>query len=395
MNNGNAPHPDDRELLLFLDGEAADRDLRRIKQHLDSCWTCRMHADQIQNTIVEYTRYRARTPIPEPPREWSDLSDEFRGIAAQYQPRSFWNRIRSTARASRAVLLTCGVTALAASLWFTLPRQPAEPPPPNVALPAPLPEPVVPEPIRPPSVHPPTKTLAEPPASIEDELKVIAMLHDLKADLGEPIELARTHDGRLAITGSGLSPRRQEVIRNALANAPKLDIHFAEVDTAPSSARPPAFTSAVPRPIAFEQQLLKYTGGRHAFEGFTNAVLDASDRLTMHAQALRKLNERFSPAAVLHLDAAGRQTLQTLRSDHRHASHDAAQELNRMLAPMYDILRIAPQPGAPASFPQMALWLDQLLNAALAGARSDLTDAQLYIQIRSLLAQISKELNAE
>ena len=64
VNKGHTQHPTENDLLLFLDGELDAGGADSVRRHLDSCWTCRMHAAGIQKVIVDFARERERTSPP-------------------------------------------------------------------------------------------------------------------------------------------------------------------------------------------------------------------------------------------------------------------------------------------------------------------------------------------
>lgn len=115
MNNRPGQHPQESELLLYLDGELGDGGSESVRRHLDSCWSCRMRAAGLQNAILEFTRERERTPIPEPPSPWRDLSGDFRRIQQSGRP-SFLRRLRTGA------VFCVAATAVAAVTWLSLSR---------------------------------------------------------------------------------------------------------------------------------------------------------------------------------------------------------------------------------------------------------------------------------
>src|SRR5437016_2313128 len=55
---GSRKHVTDGELLGFMDGEIRSGNARRIRFHLEACWTCRRRYEQIQSTIFEFMDYR-------------------------------------------------------------------------------------------------------------------------------------------------------------------------------------------------------------------------------------------------------------------------------------------------------------------------------------------------
>ena len=217
MNNGAGIHPDEGRLMLYLDGELPEREQREIKQHLDACWNCRMYADRMHNTMVEYARYRELAGVPEPPSEWKDLTGDFRRLEREIPSRQRWPRV------SRVVWFAGVISAAAATAWFTIPKEAAAP----VVAPVPMresrpaPRVMAPEPVGRPEVRVPA-----PRASLSDELAVISRLHAIRADLGEPVEVIRSNDGQLVVSGFGLSARREGAVREAVQDVPGVLVRF-------------------------------------------------------------------------------------------------------------------------------------------------------------------------
>jgi hypothetical protein len=50
-------HPQDEELLLYVEGEADARSARRLSDHLSGCWTCRARRTEIERAIGAYMSY--------------------------------------------------------------------------------------------------------------------------------------------------------------------------------------------------------------------------------------------------------------------------------------------------------------------------------------------------
>src|SRR5574340_570325 len=102
----------------------------------------------------------------------------------------------------------------------------------------------LPEPAPAPSVAattpPPARESAPPPAveasaSAGDELQVLAALHGLGADLGEPIEVTR-EGARIVVSGVGIAETRQQQIQQALDRMPRVVVRFSD----PAAAGPEA-----------------------------------------------------------------------------------------------------------------------------------------------------------
>src|SRR5438034_11843224 len=79
-------HPEDGLLLRYFDGELAARKVRQMDRHLQACWQCRTHIDELQSTVADCVRYRKnvlQAHLPGPPAPWVDLLNEFPRIDAE------------------------------------------------------------------------------------------------------------------------------------------------------------------------------------------------------------------------------------------------------------------------------------------------------------------------
>src|SRR5262249_13850657 len=79
-------------------------------------------------------------------------------------------------------------------------------------------------------VEPPVRTVVPSrpaalsgPASISDELRVFSALHEIGADLGDPVEVGISN-GRVLVSGVGISPERQRQIHGLLDGTPNVTI---------------------------------------------------------------------------------------------------------------------------------------------------------------------------
>src|SRR5262249_49053343 len=52
-------HPAEEDLLLFLDGEASERQAAKVRAHLESCWACRNQRDKLDRSIETFMDYGA------------------------------------------------------------------------------------------------------------------------------------------------------------------------------------------------------------------------------------------------------------------------------------------------------------------------------------------------
>jgi hypothetical protein len=83
-------HPAEEELLLFLDGEASERQAGKVRAHLERCWACRNRRDKFDRAIVAFMDFcEAETGSDSslPPRASLEFAERLR-LAASAEPGS-------------------------------------------------------------------------------------------------------------------------------------------------------------------------------------------------------------------------------------------------------------------------------------------------------------------
>lgn len=152
-----------------------------------------------------------------------------------------------------------------------------------------------------------------------EELQVAAALHQVGADLGDPIEISR--EGRdLVVSGTGIAADRQQQIHQQLDRLPHVVVRFSE-PTFPASA--PATEPAITRDAAvpadkttYQARIEQRLGGRPQFERFSGQLMDWTDSAMSRAYALRRLAQQFPTSSALAMRPEDRRTLQTLGREH-------------------------------------------------------------------------------
>src|SRR5258707_12974215 len=130
-----------------------------------------------------------------------------------------------------------------------------------------------------------TKTSASPtPATIGDELHVLASLHRVGADLGDPIEVSRA-GGDILVAGVGIAPQRQQEIHDAIGAQKHVVVRFSE----PAPAKPEPEREATQDIQQFQTQMAEQIGGRVDFLQLAAQVLDLSEPLMATAYPLPRL----------------------------------------------------------------------------------------------------------
>jgi predicted anti-sigma-YlaC factor YlaD len=212
-----------------------------------------------------------------------------------------------------------------------------------------------------------------------EELRVLAALHRLGADLGEPIEVTRDSNlGKVIVRGIGLSATRWEQIQAALANFRYVEFRFEQpqpVRAGDSEALPGSHTAPAAE-TSLQRRLEERLGGRAFLDQLVNRVLDATEGSLARAHALHDLAERFPPEIEGGLDRKDRLVLDSLWRRHASALAAHLKELEAALDPVLD----DHQPLSPAAcrrwqecagpLLQAAQELDGILTRSLAGTGS-------------------------
>jgi Putative zinc-finger len=244
----------------------------------------------------------------------------------------------------------------------------------------------------------PAAPASETPVTPGEELRVFAALHQMGADLGEPVDVTRT-DGEIVVTGMGLDSERRQQIQNALAAMPRVVLRFpgteAEVPAADEQE-----AAARPEASRLETQLEEYLGGGVSFAQFSEQVLNLNEGLMARAHALRRLAQRFPPEIESGLGEQDRSMLRDMRADHAEVLRRQAAELERALAPALAALGARPHSPSAAALGgtwqsateelfQAAREFDRLLGMLLGGAGGNVSSQDLPEQIQSRLAQLA------
>ena len=184
------------------------------------------------------------------------------------------------------------------------------------------------------------ESLAEPvnPAGVAEELQVVAALHQVGAELGDPVEIAR-ESGQILVSGTGIPPQHQKQIHEALDSIPGVVVRFTEPGGVPSGpgappAEPAVRDSAGSAPPPFQARLEERLGGRPQYERFSSQLLDESDAAMARAYALRRLAQQFPPDVERQLSMEDRHTLGNLWRDHLAAFAKESGQMEAALTPL-------------------------------------------------------------
>jgi hypothetical protein len=244
-------------------------------------------------------------------------------------------------------------------------------------------------------------------ATVGDEVRVFAALHQVGADLGDPIEVSRT-GGEVLVSGIGIPPQRQQEINDALGSTPHVVVRFSE--SAPAAVPPQKETSTENSVNADVRQLqgriARQIGGRVYFDQLAAQVLDLTESMMSRTYALRRLADRFPRAVEGEMSAEDLQLLRKLQQEHTAALRQQAAEIDRVLRPvLVSVSRPAAsgpsaesnafdawQPATEDLF-QSARQVEKLLAGTFGAAPLDTSDDQLPSQLLTSLARLSTKLD--
>jgi hypothetical protein len=246
-----------------------------------------------------------------------------------------------------------------------------------------------------------------PPASspIEEELEVQFRLHEVGADLGEPIEL-KQDQGKVVISARSASEERKRQLAQMFGGDSGIRL---ETEVGPMVLVPADPPSLLPR-AALEprqnEQLLEFFGSAEAQENFTRAILDADGTVLARLYALRSLARHWPSNIEPMLSAEGRRGLHAMVNDHLHALHTSQVELSQLFDPFLERLC---GPGAdssgnssshadwrePASAGlEAARTLDRNLRALLTTSANRRTVTEACPELKSALLALSSSLRS-
>jgi hypothetical protein len=258
------------------------------------------------------------------------------------------------------------------------------------------------------AAEPPSRPAAfapGPSASISDELQVLSALHEVEADLGDPIEVSLS-GGKVLVTGrAGLLPDRQQKIQAALANMPLVEMQFDSLQPAaipPQAALSSAGGSANPRPV-IQSRVEKQLGGRAAFDRFSAQILESDEDAMKRVYALRALAQKFPPDTESQLTAGERELLMTLSREHTAVLSQKVSTLASLLLPTLSslggtaaLVHAAPhaawQPAVEDLFRSSA-HVDKLVSIMLGMTPSDGSTASLPTDLLSSLKDLQSNLD--
>ena len=241
------------------------------------------------------------------------------------------------------------------------------------------------------------------PSAFSEELQVVSALHELGADLGDPLEISR--EGRqVLVSGTGIPPQRQQQIHGLLDRLPHVVVRFDDpafpASAVPVQSEPATRDAAGPEKSTYPARIEERLGGRPQFERFSGQVLDWSDSAMTRAYALRRLAQQFSAASEVPMSPEDRRTLHALGREHLAALANDSERIANTVGPVLAGLGAgaAPRQASPAP----ATWqsasedllssarrVESLLAQVLGAASGEPTAENPPAQLAAAMAQLS------
>jgi hypothetical protein len=235
-------------------------------------------------------------------------------------------------------------------------------------------------------------------AGPSEEVRLVAALHGIGADLGEPIEISR-QASNLVVIAMGLTRARREELLKAVGKLPGVQVRFDEPQmmTAQSSPLQTARRNSSGVLSALQLELQNQLADPDSIQEVTNGVLDTSEAALARAYALRALAHRFSPEVEKQLSASDVAVLEGIRRDYLQSLSARVKDMDRQLRPaLAGLTQTRPATSAIVNGPwqsraqqifESMQRVDQLVNALLAGSGergNDGTPSDLAVALNRL-----------
>jgi hypothetical protein len=206
-----------------------------------------------------------------------------------------------------------------------------------------------------------------PPNPIEEELRIQYRLHEVGADLSEPIEL-KQDQGKIVISARAASDERKQQLAVMFGGDPRirLETEVGPIPLATTSPRSIAPGSATER--SPDEQLTEFFGSVEAQENFTRAVLGADASILARLYALQNLGQHWPSNVEPTLSAEGREKLDAMVNDHLHRFSASLPELKQLLGPFLERF-CGPSAAGPDNPPHHRGWRESV-TAGLDAART-------------------------
>ena len=118
----NDSHPSERDLLLTVNGEGGARLARRVRDHVEGCWSCSLKRDRLAGAIAAFMRERETGLGAEDLSETADrrFESRLRRLAQQADSADAASRRRPGRRLVGIPLQTVAALSLVVAIILTI-----------------------------------------------------------------------------------------------------------------------------------------------------------------------------------------------------------------------------------------------------------------------------------
>jgi hypothetical protein len=219
------------------------------------------------------------------------------------------------------------------------------------------------DPVRPVVPSRPAAVVPGASASISDQIEVLSELHQIGADLGDPVEVSLS-GGKVVVGGVGVSPRIQRRIHEDLDSRPNVSVQFWEPQALPAD-HVTGTQSAASSPVGTVQTRLEdQLGGRAEFQRFSATVLKSNETVMSRAYALRNLAEKFPVEIESGLSANDRRVLRDMLRDHVSQLSKQVSDVQSLLVPSLTAIGATVQARRPAEGTAWQSSVEDVLRAS-------------------------------
>ena len=203
------------------------------------------------------------------------------------------------------------------------------------------------DPVRPVVPSRPAAVVPGVTASISDQIQVLSALHQIGADLGDPVEVTLS-GGKVVVGGVGVSTQVQQRIQEELGSRPNVSVQFSDPQAVSPGRMAGAQDSAASPTGTPQGRLEDQLGGRAEFQRFSATVLKSNEAVMSRAYALRNLAEKFPVEVESGLSANDRRMLRDMLRDHLSHLSKQVGDVESLLMPSLTAIGATVQAQRPA-----------------------------------------------
>jgi hypothetical protein len=259
------------------------------------------------------------------------------------------------------------------------------------------------DPVRPVVPSRPAAVVPGASASISDQVAVLSALHQIGADLGDPVEVTLT-GGKVVVGGVGVSAQVQQRIQDELGSRPNVSVQFSEPQAVSASRAAGSQDAAASAAGTVQSRLEDQLGSRAEFQRFSGTVLKSNEAVMSRAYALRNLAEKFPVEVESGLSANDRRMLRDMVRDHLSHLSKQVGEVQSLLVPSLSAIGATVQARRPAEGTAWQSSVEEVFRAsqivevrlsALLGVApgQNSTSTQLPSEVLSLLAELRSDVD--